>query len=151
MMQLLFAVGAALASSRPVPANLAASLPHTPAPLASIVVADIDRDGDADVVATDDALHLFVWINDGTGRYTQQKPATGARCAGTERPNVGDDAPVADPLAASDPPTIDAPAVAHAEPLVAAGTVARGTAGGHRPSPQAAHALRGPPVDSPRV
>jgi hypothetical protein len=151
MMQLLFAVGAALASSRQVPATLAASLPHAPAPLASVVVADIDRDGDADVVATDGALHLFVWINDGTGRYTQQEPATGARCAGAERPNVGGDAPLADPLAASDPPTIDAPAVVHAEALMASGAVARRSADGHRSSPQTARALRGPPVDSPRV
>lgn len=38
-----------------------------------IVTADIDRDGDLDVVAATD--HGFmVWVNDGAGRFTSQAP-----------------------------------------------------------------------------
>jgi hypothetical protein len=38
-----------------------------------IVTADIDRDGDLDVVAaTDDGF--MVWVNDGAGRFTSQAP-----------------------------------------------------------------------------
>jgi hypothetical protein len=41
-----------------------------------VVAADIDRDGDLDVLAaTDDGFK--VWVNDGTGRFTSQTPASG--------------------------------------------------------------------------
>ena len=46
----------------------------TPTPLLRIVAADIDRDGDLDVVATTRGLGLLVWINDGQGRLTPQRP-----------------------------------------------------------------------------
>jgi hypothetical protein len=39
-----------------------------------VVVADIDRDGDADVLAATD-LELVVWVNDGAGRLVSQPPA----------------------------------------------------------------------------
>jgi hypothetical protein len=59
----------------PFSAALAASLPeHTP-DLVSIVAADVDDDGDVDVVANDASLHLFIWLNDGTGHLTRQQPA----------------------------------------------------------------------------
>jgi len=38
-----------------------------------VLAADIDRDGDLDVLAaTDDGF--MVWVNDGTGRFTSQAP-----------------------------------------------------------------------------
>jgi len=41
-----------------------------------VVAADIDRDGDLDVLAaTDDGFR--VWVNDGSGRFTSQTPASG--------------------------------------------------------------------------
>jgi len=41
-----------------------------------VLAADIDRDGDLDVLAaTDDGFK--VWVNDGTGRFTPQTPASG--------------------------------------------------------------------------
>jgi hypothetical protein len=58
MTHFLYAMCVALASSRQVPADLAVSLHAASEPLTSVVVADINRDGDADVVATDAALHL---------------------------------------------------------------------------------------------
>jgi len=42
--------------------------------LVAAVTADIDADGDLDVVATDQALNLLVWVNDGSGHFTRQRP-----------------------------------------------------------------------------
>src|SRR5215831_9778899 len=106
MTHFFFVVCVALATSRQVPADVAASLQDASEPLTSVVVADIDRDGDADVVATDAALHLFVWLNDGTGRFTQQQPAApDNRCAGPDRPNVERGVTPADSSAPTKPPT----------------------------------------------
>jgi len=58
---------------RPLPAALG-SLVAEPVRLVSAVVADIDADGDLDLVAADVALQLHVWINDGRGHFTP-KPA----------------------------------------------------------------------------
>jgi hypothetical protein len=44
--------------------------------LVSIVTADIDAHGDLDVVASDTALQLHVWVNDGSGHFTRQRPRT---------------------------------------------------------------------------
>ena len=42
--------------------------------LVSLIAADIDADGDLDVVANDGSLELLVWRNDGTGHLTRQAP-----------------------------------------------------------------------------
>jgi hypothetical protein len=153
MTHFLFAMCLALATSRQVPANIAASLADAPEPLTSVVVADIDRDGDADVVATDGALHLFVWLNDGTGRLTQQQPAApDNRCAGPDRPNVERGATRADASAPTDPPTMEAHGASATEVPLICTTAVR--AGGQidRDRPRSTRALRGPPAaDSSRV
>ncbi len=41
--------------------------------LRRVVAADIDRDGDLDIVATTDR-GFMVWVNDGAGRLTSQSP-----------------------------------------------------------------------------
>src|SRR5215472_12938354 len=38
-------------------------------------MADIDADGDLDLVASDGSLDLLVWSNDGTGHFTRKYPA----------------------------------------------------------------------------
>jgi hypothetical protein len=38
-------------------------------------LADIDADGDLDLVATDGTLDLLVWSNDGSGHFTRMYPA----------------------------------------------------------------------------
>ena len=43
--------------------------------LTTVVTTDFDSDGDLDVVASDGATHLFVWINDGAGHLTRKEPA----------------------------------------------------------------------------
>src|SRR6266851_5314869 len=42
--------------------------------LLSVTAADIDADGDLDVVGSDGSLNLIVWANDGTGRLTRRYP-----------------------------------------------------------------------------
>jgi len=42
--------------------------------LVSVIAADIDADGDLDVVASDGSLDLIVWDNDGTGHLTRKDP-----------------------------------------------------------------------------
>src|SRR5215813_12869498 len=48
---------------------------NQPEQIVSIVAADIDSDGDLDVVASDSALQLHVWVNDGAGHFTLRTPA----------------------------------------------------------------------------
>ncbi len=46
--------------------------------VSSLVAADIDADGDLDIVAArnvNGSLGIFVWLNDGDGRLTRQHPA----------------------------------------------------------------------------
>ena len=51
----------------------------------SLLAADIDADGDLDVVGIDEFRKLVVWENDGTGHLTRKRPAepqgSGARSA----------------------------------------------------------------------
>jgi hypothetical protein len=80
--------GGSLAAPAPSPAQLfdgrafAAALPAALTPpaldpdlhLVSMVAADIDADGDLDVVASNGSLDLVVWTNDGTGHLTRKYP-----------------------------------------------------------------------------
>ncbi|HEX7137547.1 MAG TPA: VCBS repeat-containing protein [Vicinamibacterales bacterium] len=56
--------------------------------LVAAVTADIDADGDLDLVATDQDLNLLVWVNDGAGHLTRQRP----RQSGGESTTPGDPA-----------------------------------------------------------
>jgi hypothetical protein len=83
----MFVVASATAARASVPAGASvrveptidvASFSRTIASRYDIVVrraltADIDRDGDLDIVASTD-LGFLVWVNDGNGRLTSQKP-----------------------------------------------------------------------------
>ena len=146
----LFAVCVALATAGQSPADGPTAPLASAATLTSIVVADIDRDGDADIVATDGALHLFVWINDGTGHLTQQRPAPpGSRATDAHGTDIGGRAPASDPSAPTDPPVFDAHVASSAgAPLAWIGLTRLGTddcvgcVG-------AAARLRGPPAASP--
>jgi hypothetical protein len=55
-----------------VPPAIQASLPERGLELVSVVTADIDADGDLDVVASDSKLDLLVWVNDGQGHLSRQ-------------------------------------------------------------------------------
>jgi hypothetical protein len=84
-----------------------------------VVAADIDRDGDIDVIATTDRA-FTIWVNDGTGHLTSQRPSPGpaidARAPGTWRdgeqrsdPSANDGAPVPQLVVARAhaPPAVD--------------------------------------------
>ena len=58
-------------SPQPVPAPFQSAVPA----MVSIVTADIDGDGDLDVVASDSELQLYVWLNDGSGHFVRQRPS----------------------------------------------------------------------------
>jgi len=60
---------------RAIPDGLAKVATTDVGQIVSIVAADIDDDGDLDVVASDSSLQLHVWVNDGAGHFTLQHPA----------------------------------------------------------------------------
>ena len=61
--------------------------------LVAAAVADLDADGDLDLVATDGSLDLLVWDNDGAGHFTRKYPKHAP--AGALKPRDGsvDDGP----------------------------------------------------------
>ncbi len=150
MLQLVLAVCLAAATSHAIPMGIATSLHDSATTLTSIVVADIDRDGDADVVATDDALHLFVWINDGTGHLTQQRPASPTgRAMDGGGPDIEGRGRASEPSTPSDPPVVDAHVDSSAAAPLAWSRVTRLSADRHRGDVPATERLRGPPAASP--
>jgi hypothetical protein len=70
------------------PAGLTSVSEDATGDIVSAITADIDADGDLDVVATDQSLNLLVWVNDGTGHLTRQRP----RHSGGESTTPGDPA-----------------------------------------------------------
>jgi hypothetical protein len=68
--------------------------------LVSVIAADIDDDGDLDVVGSDGSLNLIVWDNDGTGRLTRKDPQPSTP-GGWESPDTTvDDQPATSMVAA---------------------------------------------------
>jgi hypothetical protein len=85
-----------------------------------VVAADIDRDGDTDVLATTD--HTFtVWLNDGAGHLTSQRPAQDPAIDGRPPATTWrEDADRTDPSTRDDVPTASIRLErAHAPPVVA--------------------------------
>jgi FG-GAP-like repeat len=90
-----------------------------------IIAADIDRDGDVDVLAATDRS-LLVWVNDGEGRLTSRAPARAPVLAGDtpghawrhrtvrEQDTIQNDAPTPRmaPAAANVSPSISTQAIA---------------------------------------
>jgi len=90
-----------------------------------IIAADIDRDGDVDVLAATDRS-LLVWVNDGEGRLTSRAPARAPVLAGEtpghawrhrtvrEQDTIQNDAPTPRmaPAAANVSPSISTQAIA---------------------------------------
>jgi hypothetical protein len=73
-------------SYRPIDRPLAGQLPRgftlpsadVNLPISSIITADLDADGDLDIVAADRSnggIGIVVWVNDGAGRLTRKAPA----------------------------------------------------------------------------
>src|SRR5438067_2457303 len=91
-----------------------------------VVAADIDRDGDIDVLATTDRT-FTIWLNDGAGHLTSQRATP--RPAVVERPwsNVfqEQDGRPDPPLNADPPTTAMLVERAHAPPVAAVGSAVR--------------------------
>jgi hypothetical protein len=102
---------AAPASAAPpgLPFAIRQSLRDSGDDLVSAVAADVDADGDLDVVATDGSLDLLVFVNDGNGRYTRREPAP-TRDEHTQAPAPGLEShqPFTDVYTAAAPPVLDA-------------------------------------------
>jgi hypothetical protein len=108
-----------------LPPELSVPVRETPR-LVSVVAADIDADGDIDIVATDGSLNLFVWVNDGTGHLTRQRPSH--RSAWRDEPagpRVDDRAETFQPSTHETAPSMDGPHACSgpAEPSASCGGV----------------------------
>src|SRR2546427_4180492 len=63
------------AASERLPAGLALPAVEAAQQIIGLVCADIDSDGDLDVIVNEGSLDLAVWVNDGTGRLTRKHAA----------------------------------------------------------------------------
>jgi hypothetical protein len=65
-----------------LPAGLLLPVADANLPIASLVTADLDADGDIDVLATENSsgsVKLVVWVNDGDGRLARKAPLQPAK------------------------------------------------------------------------
>jgi len=87
----------------------------------NVVTADIDRDGDLDVVAITDRS-LVVWVNDGSGHLTAQVPKNAPALAGRSPATTSRDRdlPRDEPIQDDGPSTPLLTANAHAPPVLLA-------------------------------
>jgi hypothetical protein len=107
-------------SSIPVPIDAA----H----FVSVIAADIDADGDLDVIASDRSLQIYVWVNDGAGHFTQQEPVHATTWQALPPAPTFENGPTSDPSVAPPNPAplqfdrsaIAAPAVDFSRIIVAA-------------------------------
>jgi len=91
---------------RALPAALSA-LGVEPDSFVSAVVADIDADGDLDLVASDSSLQLHVWVNDGRGHFTAQPPVQSTSWNGESSGPSVDARPIRQESSTqNDPPTV---------------------------------------------
>lgn len=77
-------------------------------PVVTAVAADIDADGDLDVVANQGSLELAVWVNDGTGRLTRATPHPSGSGQLAPSPGVADGDPGQPVPVTAAVPTFDA-------------------------------------------
>jgi len=88
------------------PAALAPSIGETGRRIVSVVTADIDADGDLDVVASDGSLDLVVFVNDGAGHLSRKQPSrSNAWQPLTPGPGLGERRLPSTPSAQNDPPS----------------------------------------------
>jgi hypothetical protein len=113
-----------------------------------VVATDIDRDGDIDILATTDRS-FTVWINDGAGHLTAQRPAPGPSLE--QRPwsnTFRGQGERPDPTVNADAPTFAVPTPrAHAPPVVASVRAARLDGSARSFFLLASSAPRAPPLD----
>ena len=79
-----------------------------PSRFVSIVAADIDADGDIDVVASDSSLHLHIWVNDGSGHFTARQPEKSQGLRADPSPSFDVGSNRSDSSTQNDPPSLRA-------------------------------------------
>ena len=105
---LVAAAGPAAAADRDLPTGIRQSLRDSGSVIVSAVAADIDADGDLDVVATDGSLDLLVFVNDGNGQYTRKRPAPQREeHTASPAPGVESHEPFTDVYTSAAPPPLD--------------------------------------------
>ena len=79
-------------------------------PVSSLITADLDADGDLDIVAADRSnggIGIVVWVNDGAGRLTRKTPSKGNLASKPASPSLDEHQPTV--MASVQP---DGPAIA---------------------------------------
>src|SRR6516225_1620112 len=79
-------------------------------PVSSLITADLDADGDLDIVAADRSnggIGIVVWVNDGAGRLTRKTPSKGNLASEPASPSLDEHQPTV--MASVQP---DGPAIA---------------------------------------
>jgi hypothetical protein len=96
---------------------LRALLPDQGRNLVSAIAADIDADGDLDVIASDSNLDLFVWVNDGHGHLSQRNARVPSNLAPAPLAPAVQERPLG-PIASiqTDPPSLVAALRVSSEP-----------------------------------
>jgi hypothetical protein len=114
--------------------------------LQRVVTADIDRDGDLDVLSTTER-GVLVWVNDGTGRLTSQTPRHRPFIDGTAPPDTWNgDRTRNDETIQDDVPSLQLPSEsAHAPPASIGSTAASSDVTLHSSAPHFGSAPRAPP------
>ena len=85
----LMAFGQTRLATKQLPAGFVLPSADVDLKVSSLVAADLDADGDLDIVAAASAngpLGIVVWLNEGDGRLTRQRPAQ-PHSLGVEPPN----------------------------------------------------------------
>jgi hypothetical protein len=115
--------------------------------LQRVVTADIDRDGDLDVLSTTER-GFFVWVNDGTGRLTSQTPKHRPYIDGTAPPDTWNGAgPRDEETIQSEVPSSKLPSErAHAPPALTRQTAVSPDSSLDSAAPRTCSAPRAPPT-----
>lgn len=99
----------ASAATPELPSGVRQSLLESGNVVVSAIAADIDADGDIDVVATDGSLDLLIFVNDGKGQFTRRRPAPRREAhTSAPAPDVERHEPFTDVYRPTAPPPLDA-------------------------------------------
>jgi len=131
----------------PLPSGLRAALDEPDAQLVAVVAADIDADGDLDVVASDSTLQLHVWVNDGAGHLRRKRPARSSSLQPEPPgPTITHGTPLSPVPTQKDPRSLRAATVVHPAALAPMRGTPPASSDAALPATRAAHTPRAPPT-----
>ncbi|OLE82043.1 MAG: hypothetical protein AUF76_11060 [Acidobacteria bacterium 13_1_20CM_2_65_9] len=130
-----------------LPPGFRAALAERDTQLVAIVAADIDADGDLDVVASDSTLQLHVWVNDGAGHLQRKRPARSSSLQPEPPgPTLTHGAPLSPVPTQKDPRALRAGTEVHPTALAAMRGTPPASSDAVLPATRAAHTPRAPPA-----